>query len=281
MDSLMNPEVKKELEEFVSSLALPPKVYGQIALKVYAQAVSATPAVMEPQGSLQQRQELLDATRYFLNLGDDEFEAVGKLHTASGAPLFDKALKEALEAGQGVVSEQFKEGLAKLGELLMMSQTDQQEKLLEAVKRVMKPKVDRMVDAFERKVRGAKSDRLSDCHHHHHHHHHHPSPPHHPHHHHYPPRRHPQPPHHHSHHSHHHLHYHNHLHYHHQVLSKEEYAKRHPNKDEVLIRRNESMSRHTPVHRSVCHLPTLSHFSTHPTTPSLSNLVVTSPKSTN
>eukprot|EP00613_Pedinella_sp_CCMP2098_P049359 CAMPEP_0171829852 /NCGR_PEP_ID=MMETSP0992-20121227/7920_1 /TAXON_ID=483369 /ORGANISM="non described non described, Strain CCMP2098" /LENGTH=1132 /DNA_ID=CAMNT_0012445135 /DNA_START=42 /DNA_END=3440 /DNA_ORIENTATION=- len=170
MDSLMNPELRVELSEFAEGLAVPPEVYGRVALAQYAKQLKANPPNVKEQGSLGLRQELLDATRFFLQLGDNEWDKAVAMHLESGASLFESSVKEALgmsaagaaaeaggsgakkELGSGVITEQFKEGLEKLGALLMLTPEAQNDLILVALKGALKPRVDRLVNSFEQKV---------------------------------------------------------------------------------------------------------------------------------
>ena len=151
-EALMDGAVKAELADSAAAMGISDAVFKSVAMKAYAKQVEDNPPVMGKSGSLQARQDLLDATRFFLDLGDREWGAVEELHNEAALPTFDKAVQEAVTAGAGVVGKEYSEGLSKLGGLLMLSGDLQAARLLEALKERLKAKAARLLDSLEQKV---------------------------------------------------------------------------------------------------------------------------------
>jgi hypothetical protein len=142
----MSPAAKEANEMFVQSMHIPDAVYSAVSIDIYANKLAAATGGGRIL-SASEREEL-NSLRAFLDVDE---EKTYDMHLDACAGAFKQSVFEAMGA-TGVINADYKEGLAKLGERLMLRESDQIALYQQAMRDRLTPIVDRVVAEFERAV---------------------------------------------------------------------------------------------------------------------------------
>jgi hypothetical protein len=142
----LSPDAKQANEAFVKSMRIPAALFEAVKTDIYANKLAEATAKGRIM-SVVERDDL-DTLRAFLDVGN---EKAFELHLDACGSAFRQSVSEAMGA-TGVINADYKDGLAKLGDRLMLSETDQTALYFGAIRDRVTPMVDKIVSEFERSV---------------------------------------------------------------------------------------------------------------------------------
>jgi len=142
----LSPDAKQANEAFVKSMRIPAALFEAVKTDIYANKLAGATAKGRIM-SVVERDDL-DTLRAFLDVGN---EKAFELHLDACGSAFRQSVSEAMGA-TGVINADYKDGLAKLGDRLMLSETDQTALYFGAIRDRVTPMVDKIVSEFERSV---------------------------------------------------------------------------------------------------------------------------------
>eukprot|EP00614_Pseudopedinella_elastica_P011207 CAMPEP_0172605380 /NCGR_PEP_ID=MMETSP1068-20121228/25615_1 /TAXON_ID=35684 /ORGANISM="Pseudopedinella elastica, Strain CCMP716" /LENGTH=1105 /DNA_ID=CAMNT_0013407767 /DNA_START=13 /DNA_END=3331 /DNA_ORIENTATION=- len=141
-------EAKQALDEYTSAARVPGKVLESVSMSTYQERLESVTS----EGKIMSKDERadLDNLRTFLSIADAD---VLHLHLAASSDAYKKSCAEAFSAASnGIVSAEYREGLAKVADRLMISEEDASKLFNLAARAHLEPMAKKLVDVFERNV---------------------------------------------------------------------------------------------------------------------------------